>query len=705
VSYSTNNAKDNIRRDFLVVLSPRRRLTSWTLDSGSVYRTTFTTGYVSGVAVTGTDLTAGSSATLSAGQYYYDESAQILYIRKSDSTAPAGADWIVATFEIYIATHETYWYRTPTDSATTQVLFRGVINSLPSVRRSSSDMIFGFAATQSTVIGCANDPAYFQEFMHDSSFNKASAVIYHVAGDLKTTNVTKLFTGLTNDPDFDDKSISFQILEKSLSFDKQMANGGNTLVIAGTGTTDGTGADPSFVGKTIRTIYGPGWQGIRGICLDFKQDSPTTSVNRQWGFASSQWGTPWFVCTVASVTTTSIFTVSTTNAKKLKAYATLFVKTTLVSVDSIDTTTGVINITPGVSLLGAGDTVRGFGFSNLLLVQGENYYALQYSRDYSETDFGNGIVGITLKTSAEANNGTTTIDPATDYVVGNVNGAVISPTASGSAFYSGDWPQANPVAILYHILKDRLGLAESEIDIATFQTLAASITTSPTVSIPLTADEEMPTYEDVITRLLSTILCRAYIDANGKFTLAQIGVLPGSPDATYTDDDIDPASLKFSYVYGDLAEIYWYNGPVEFYACKDKTSTLAGGSAGKIRFKENQFQGNGNYNYQGHQYVHKGTLTKSIDSYSVISATYSKRLAEIVGERRGKLTVRVRSGAHSLDIGDCVQITRLKLPGYSYDGTTQNSRSFVITEIEKELTGVTLVLEDQKGIQDNTGDW
>jgi hypothetical protein len=73
----------------LVVLESVRRLMGWVLHSGSVYKLDqFTSPKVVSVEENGTALVAGSSASLSAGQYYYDESASVFYIRVAGSGNP-----------------------------------------------------------------------------------------------------------------------------------------------------------------------------------------------------------------------------------------------------------------------------------------------------------------------------------------------------------------------------------------------------------------------------------------------------------------------------------------------------------------------------------------------------------------------------------------------------------------------------------------
>lgn len=90
-TFSEYKSKESSEKISLVVLESGRRLMGWVLHSGSVYKITeFTSPKIVSIEEAGTALVAGSSASLSAGQYYYDESASVLYLRSTGSVNPNG---------------------------------------------------------------------------------------------------------------------------------------------------------------------------------------------------------------------------------------------------------------------------------------------------------------------------------------------------------------------------------------------------------------------------------------------------------------------------------------------------------------------------------------------------------------------------------------------------------------------------------------
>lgn len=75
----------------LATMQASRRLMGWEVHSGSVYKlTSFTQKIINKVVQDTTELTVHTNTSLSAGQYYLDRAANILYLRTSDSANPNG---------------------------------------------------------------------------------------------------------------------------------------------------------------------------------------------------------------------------------------------------------------------------------------------------------------------------------------------------------------------------------------------------------------------------------------------------------------------------------------------------------------------------------------------------------------------------------------------------------------------------------------
>ena len=720
MTWSTENAKDVVEKNMFIVMRPRRRATSWTLSSGSVYYNDFSYGYVTSVSVNGTALTLDTSSSCAAGKYYFDSTLNRLYVRKSDSTAIAGSDWVVVVFELYISTKATSWYRNPTDNTSLEVYWHGIITDTPTITRSISDNIFGYSPVQNTSVSCFYEKEYLQEIIYDSSFSLAEVVIYHNAGSLSTGNIQKIFTGVLGDYRFDDNKIDFQILDKSYRLDTLLDNSASDSYHSILGASPNT--DPTFSGGPIRTIYGMK-SGVRPIDIDYYA-AADVSVNRKWSMMTDAWGTNILSPTVTATTTTTK-TVSVADAIKMKrAYDAGFQY--IVSgagwepalISSINTGTGVITH----SVCGAADStfylrpitqrLTSLFSAHLILLQ--NGYSIVYAPTGAAgpnvifTD-GTDHLYFTIRDETTVSSIViTTINPADgDYfVMDKVLGADIAPTISGSTF-GHSW---NPVTILYHFIKDRLGFAESEIDTAQFSSLASSVDwLCGFNTIEDENQEDHPTYLDVITKLCTTALVYSYIDEDGRFTIKAAGPAAVTPDLSITDADIIQVDYDFSY--SDVSSVRVLGQKIEHY--------LVGGAADDApdngypyEEAKNQYEIDETVQMNVQNYLHQIDRERQIDTYFIshsqsglTASQYATRIAEFLGERKGRVTCYVKAGAHGLDIGDTVQITRTRQPGYAYDGQTEQSRKYIIAEITKELGGVKIVLDDQKGIEDNTGDW
>ena len=87
------------------------------------------------------------------------------------------------------------------------------------------------------------------------------------------------------------------------------------------------------------------------------------------------------------------------------------------------------------------------------------------------------------------------------------------------------------------------------------------------------------------------------------------------------------------------------------------------------------------------------------------AATLATRLADIFGDRKGRFTIRSKNRFFSNKISDVLEVNRTALPGFSFDKKTLRTRTFNILEIDKGLDSTTMVLDDQRGIEENSGDF
>lgn len=707
MSFSSNIQLDRQEAHVFVRVSPRIRVENWTLFSGSVYRTAFTFGPVTSVDVNNVALTEGASTALSAGQFYHDVDNGYLYIRKTAGT-PVSTDWVVATFELYFSTVEAIWYRTPTDNTTQQVLWRGILTRTPEVNQSSDLIAFGFFPITSSDIGCLYDRAYLQELLYASSFHRAEAEVWKLVGDLDTANIQADFSGVAGNYAATETEFSLSILDKTDVFDEKL----NCQIFDSNVFTN---LDPDFDGAPIQTIYGM-VQYLKAVNVDITTNSPTTSNNRYWAFCDNIYGNANLDVTITSVNTNSQVFVATADAVKLQARMTKTGSAKIwvhsggaytsnqTEISSINTSTGFIIFTSSAPSL-AGWTISMPQFIDLQLVRdGAIRYDLKHGRDYQELTIGGTIRGILLSSSTEATLGITVIDPSRDKIVATkaVGYSTLS-TLGGSSFGSSTGNYCNQaVAILYHLLKDRLGFSESEIDTAQFTAMLTANSQEVGFAVPQSKSDDIPTYKEVITRLLTTLLVKAYFDADGALVIEQM-TEAGAAVVELDDEDIMSGSFKCEFSYDDLSAVDLTYAVWEAELRSPKAAILGGTTNTNFKLIENSAQTE-TLTADAYMYLHKGTRSISVESYSN-AEPFRSRIKQLVGERKGQITLITSLKLSDAALNDAVSITRTKLPGSVFDGVTASTRTASIMEIKKQQGKIVVVLDDQKAISDNAGSW
>ena len=716
MSYATNVALDSVTTDYLVVMKPRKRITEWTHHSGTVYRAPFPYGYITRVERNGVAYAEKTTTSLSTSDFYFDYENQMVYIRKASDTAPDSDDWIIATFELHLSTSDFVWNRDPLSSSTALVQYNGLIRTPPTVRKSTSSVIFGFYPIQSTSLTVFNDASVFQEIIYDASFNNIEVIVYHVAGNLEAGNITKVMTArAASEYSGDNETITFSLVDKIFAIDKKITNPSGTDYYA---TASQDALDPLFDNAPIRMVLGMVW-GFIPVNISYNSNSPTTSDNRSWAVTTGQSNMGEVAAEVTSVSSISDVFVSVADAKRLFPGDDIWIDKASgtdqygINISSINYGTGQITFSPSPAIPGAevGDLIRKSSYRNLCLVQGNEKFDLLYGRDYTEINQDQDSRGFDLTSSAESNVGASTFNPLTDYIICDVVGRSEIPTVDGSPLYSGDQGFAcvvNGIAVLYDFLKNIVGLEESEIDTDAFEDLVTEVTDKVGIAIPERATEEFPTYMDVLVKLLQTLMLKAWFNEDGKFTIARIGPNDSAADTVLEEDTLD-GSFGFSFNYDDLSSLNIKCAYREVYLQSPKRAVLAGEE--NLDFKKiegyHAFKTT-NTAYEAYEYLHKGTSNRDLETYHFNYDdffAFVERIEKVFGERSGKLTLKTKNKLFPRDLGEVLTVSRKKLPGFAYDPATSRTRSANILEIEKSNGEVMVVLDDQKGIEDNTGDW
>jgi hypothetical protein len=208
--------------------------------------------------------------------------------------------------------------------------------------------------------------------------------------------------------------------------------------------------------------------------------------------------------------------------------------------------------------------------------------------------------------------------------------------------------------------------------------------------VPDSSGEDFKTYKDIISEIMRTAMLRLGKNTSGKWSLMQIGPM-GSPSKTIEDDEIQMGSVSYTFDYSDVV-----SDVVVEYAKQDLGEVVDGGVSTSSSSSETA------------KFLHSQRRQKTVPSLhydATEAATLAQRYSFALAERRGILTIQTKNRFFDVLLGDVIRLSRQKIPGYSYAVGTTRTKDFVVIETLKSLNRVTLTLDDQKGIEDNSGSW
>lgn len=691
MSYLDLLEEEGISANYLIIMRPSRRVTSWTLSSGSVYYNDFDFGYVYNVSITGTDLTLGSSSSLSAGQYYYDHDIGRLYIRKSDSTAPDSTNFIITTYELYVGTFDAHWYRIPTDSATSVVYFDPVVASVPEIKSNVSDLLFGLLPTQSTSVSLVNAEHWAEKHIYDSSFLNKEVLVYHWLDDLSTDNVKLVSRGRMGDVSYSGGGVSIKIFDDTNIFEKEFRATGSSQFY---NVADFPNVDPQFIGKPVRTVYGV----VSGFCpvnISYVKDNPTTSNNRTWavrdGTANAITRT---VPASPACTTTRTYLDDSTGVKVGDSLWLDKSTDEYVFCSAVDYASNYVEHLALVSGAAApGDTVKRGTLGNVEIVQQQTRYRAHYNRDWTESISGS-VMTLTFSTSLETSLSMPSTLSSSDPVYCRVYGKNNSVTLSGGALGAASTNYGNLCnigVILFDILKTYQGLAESQINLPSFTSLVSLVSDEVGFAVPDKSQDKYPKIKEVITSILKSSFLRLYLDFDMKWKVSQYTPI-SSTTKTIEEDEILLGSIDYDFDFSDI-----YSDFVVNYG-EQETSETGAEKITSVRAISNLAK-----------YLHGINKTYDLNTLHIDEAggasTVATRLSYVLGDRQGSMKLSTKNRFFDNIVGDNITVTLKKLPGNDFDGVTEFSREFQVHRIDKSLRKVNILLADQKGAEDNSGSW
>lgn len=682
MSYNDLLDKEGIKSNYLAVIKPSARVEGWTLISGTRYKKSFTFGPVVDVKSNGSTLTEVSTPVVTPNEWYYDATAKELYVNIG---VVITTYFIIATFEIYLATDNAHWYREPLNISSNIVFFEPTINTEPSFKAMMSEILFGFMPTQTSSINISNAEQLYNEMLHASTFKNNTIDVFHWLDNLEIANLKQIISGVMGDVSQRGQALSISVLDRIDEFDTEYRNPNVSFY---TSTIPTIEVEPSKIGRPIPNVFGM----VDGLVLtntDFQENEPTTSDNRTWGVRAqgsefSKASTTVPVSPASTNTRTYLTSVSGFNVgdfAKLDKTTDEYRKVTVVGANYIEHAA----LVSGAAA--SGDTVSRETVAAVYIQQDGVTYEV-FQDNYSESNVNN-VLTITFTAGMEAAiPGLNTLS-AFENVYARCYGKQNNVTLGGSPFGSDNTQYGNltnPIVIIFDLLVNYLGIPESEIDTATFTTLEATIDEPVGFSVPVDTLQDFPKFKDILINIMRSTLLRLYLDFDGKWTISQMGP-QGSETKTIADDEILNNTFTYDFKYRDILS--------------DITVSYRNNNALGTLLNINKHSDNA-------EYLHKVSKTKTFEVYLLNDSdadTLADRLSFIFGERRGIAKLKTKNRFFDSEISDIIKISRTKLAGFIYDEDTLRERKLTTTEISKSLQSVDLVFDDQKGIEDNSSSW
>lgn len=673
---------------------PRRFVAGWTVVAGSVYKAPFAFGQVVSVRSDDADLVevASAAALTSSGKFYYDVDAAELYVHVGAD--PATKD-IVAGYELYFGTFDAHFFRNPLDDTSRVVYFEPLITQSPTIRQDVTEALFGYMPASSTSLILSNVTAYLTEHLYSSSFNGAALTLYHYMGALSIPNTKAVYRGLVASCDYRDDTVTLRVLDRVNIFDQEYRHVADRAFFD---ETSFPAIDPQQRNRPIRKVFGV-VDGVIAVNYDYSRETDS-GVNRYWALHSGT-DDPGSVSTTTTTGSTSTRTYLD-SADGIRVGDELYFDTdggdpfyTHVEVTAVNASPAYVEhaeISLGPVASGT-DVYRSY-IGNLYVLQDGVVTRLPGSC-WNEISTA-GVLGV------EIDHGQT-FDVLSRYVNSNdtiycrVYGAKCSATLGGSPFGADSPETGNLTAgavLLWELMRGPVGLAEADLDMAAFAALAGNADDELGYQVPFRLGENFPRLRDLVTKLGLTMLLKVYLNDDGKWSVAQTGPL-GAAAKSIDDTEILWKRLAYRIDYTDLLSDVFVN-----YAASEVTSR---GQVG-AELAYSTARSTSTVAIRLHRTVKQRTF-ESLHFLAAQAERLADRLRFYFGDRQGRLVLTTKQRFFDSDIADVVDVSRTRMPGYVLDEDVERTRSFAIVGLSKTLNEIELTLDDQKGIEDNAGDW
>lgn len=710
MSFATNLEKPEVQKYPLVMFRPRRKLTAWTSMGGVIYRTPFSLGYVTTCWVQyGVNLTEAASAAVAGGEFYHDYENGYLYVGSVVDPTAVGR---FVEYEVHVSTQYFRGPRDPLDGTSQVVDWQPYLASEPAPQNGSRDNLYGFNPLQQSALNLNNSNGWLNEHLHESSFRLALVKTWLLANSnydrgRTFSDIKQTFLGYLGDSMFvQDGIVTLNSGDYFQQLDRQLTMTKFTTSLAPLCEPQACNSGAEWLVRRIRGRV----ERLRPVNVDYDA-TPATNKNRDWVVMEEDTALDEATYTLVvdhAAANTATKTFFTTTPKMMVGDAFAMTNdgvTRYGHVTSVDYASKWITHDDfsGRSVV-SGDTMTRYWVGSITIVREDGQIVQpmpgrDFTRGYgSLASLPTGTMGFIFADNFEASvSMATPLDPASDTIYVTAYGPKELPKYSDGTTDVGEvtnygGADSSPESLTYWLLRQG-GIDASLIDEASLQSSGDDNTAPLGLAIPRThAETSPPTYKDLIQLVLQSALWRLGFVASGNYV--KIGVAPTQPfvaSADYDVDELDHHAMSYEH---DYASVY-YNVKVN-YNRKDV-----------LLENEEQVWNGSAVDLARDLHLANRTLTlESLHYRSDDSLELADRLAYAVSDRRGiyKFELEQRF-IDKTNIGATYDLTREDLPGYALVQGTKRTRQIAAIEIVKSSLGATLVAEDQKGIQDNSGSW
>lgn len=749
MSFAVNIADEAIQKHALVILKPRARVTGWTQVGSSTvwYADVSDLGPIARVwATSDLEFEKDEASPTVHGHFWHDQDNDRLYVKLNtlslsgsvygpDGTGsdPGGFQDVYgpcsvgmsAEFELYFADDALTGPSDPLDADSPVVDWLPVLERAPVTKLGDRISLYGFSPIQQSSLEIENQDGFLTPLLYAKSFKLAVVRSFILAdSDLErgvaNGNVQEIFRGYAGRPSMSaDGMVSIPCSDPLQILNSEASPAARFSV------TEFPLAQPEA------TVSGSEWfiRRVRGMVenhvpvnVDFSL-AETTSNNRKFvthegtGTAGNYTATVDFANGGNSGTRTYLTTTPYVNVGDdvviVKGGVTKYAKVTTISRAAKYFEHSAITGT-----FGSGDTITRFYIGWVKIKDSDGiWWNLVGGRDYTMIDtatLGNNPdwKGFRLADNFEAALSFPggVYDPSIHEILCRVYGTdTLDKYPDGTTDvgavtqYGGVASQA--VSILYWMLIEA-GIPEDFIDQASF---VAASSHSLGIAIPQTVSAtSADPWRNYINLVLQSMIWK--LDLRNASGALKVGITATAPFTTADFDADDQELRNFSF---EIEDEDIYNRVQLIYAPRETTrpsdsNIYYGDSEAPQQADTTLTVAKTNHLARDHHLtVQTFSLEGGILQYVASEAQkIADRYSYALGDRRAFYSADL--GAEfvaSGNLGSSWNISRKQLPGYAFDPDTDRTRQTALIEVQKSSQGVTLVLEDQKGIQDNSGNW